>query len=135
MAQGVMRETVSGIERRVAALEEYAEQVKAADAAYVLAPLEARQPAPQARRSHRAGEGRDRSPTGRGPARERGGGQALRGRLVFVAEACAVVVATLFVSARASCRRATESRMAGGGVYRLRPGPSGPADEIYFKGK
>jgi hypothetical protein len=47
MAQGVMRETVSGIERRVAALEEYAEQVKAADAAYVLAPLEARQPAPE----------------------------------------------------------------------------------------
>lgn len=38
-------EAAAGLERRVVALEDYADQVRAADAAYALAPLEARQPA------------------------------------------------------------------------------------------
>lgn len=43
--QGPVSEAAAGVERRVSALETYAEQVKAADAAYAVAPLEARQPA------------------------------------------------------------------------------------------
>jgi hypothetical protein len=44
-AEGPVSDAAAGIERRVAALEAYAEQVKAADAAYAVAPLEAQQPA------------------------------------------------------------------------------------------